>query len=186
MKNITISAKFLSIGWSISRSLIDRVIRKICKIGSVISDQPFIIDLPIKICYNNTAQQKLSRLDILECQNQKLVFLFLIPKCPNKSKGNYYHSWTVAHVYCRILSKRLMLVSAEVEASRGSYGLKVRVPIRVRVYVAVGCCVSAVLRGQPVYNVPATDLRLKIDCRPLSVHPLPGAGVLFWFFVSNC
>jgi len=47
-------------------------------------------------------------------------------------------------------------------------------------------CKCTVLRGQPVYNVPATDLYLKIDSRPLSVHPLPGAGVLlFRFFVSR-
>lgn len=47
-------------------------------------------------------------------------------------------------------------------------------------------CKCTVLRGQPVYNVPATDLCLKIDSRPPSVHPSPGAGVLlFRFFVSR-
>lgn len=60
-----------------------------------------------------------------------------------------------------------------------------RADARTRVRSRGLLCKCTVLRGQPVYNVPATDLCLKIDPpRPLSVHPLLGARGYYSFDFS--
>lgn len=58
--------------------------------------------------------------------------------------------------------------------------ISTRVHVRVRSRGLLYKC--TVLRGQPVYNVPATDLCLKIDPRPLLVHSLTCAARGYYSF----